>query len=122
MKENILIKRHSSMKHHPLVNCHGGKGSINWTEILDREDSKSEKIRFIHDNIIPPRSSVGVHQHNNDEEYYYILSGKGIMTLNDEEFEVEEGDLTGVYPGGSHGLENKSDNDLRVLVICINQS
>jgi len=44
------------------------------------------------------------------------------MTLNDKKFEVEEGNLTDVFPGGSHGLENKSDNDLRVLVICIDQS
>ena len=57
-----------------------------------------------------------------DEEYYYILSGKGVMTLDDEQFEVEEGDLTIVYPGGSHGLENNSNDILRVVVISINSS
>ena len=119
MRENTLIKRHGSMKHRPLVNCHGGKGSLDWTEILVDGDSKSGKIRFIHDDILPPGTSVGVHQHDSEEEYYYVLSGKGITTLDGEEFEVKEGDLTGVFPGGSHGLENRSDNDLRVLVICV---
>ena len=107
------------MKHQPLLHCHGGKGSIDWTEILVGKDSKSGKIRFIHDDILPPGTSVGIHQHDSGEEYYYILSGHGVMTLNDDEFEVQKGDITGVFPGGRHGLENRSDKELRVLVICI---
>ena len=39
------------------------------------------------------------------------------MTLDGERFEVEAGDITAVYPGGTHGLENNSDEDLRILVV-----
>jgi ABC-type amino acid transport substrate-binding protein len=29
------------------------------------------------------------------------------------------GDITAVLPGGSHGLENRSDGDIRVIVISV---
>jgi mannose-6-phosphate isomerase-like protein (cupin superfamily) len=90
MRENIILKRYSSMKHRPFVNCHCGKGSINWIKILDRDDSKSGKIRFIHNDILPSGTSVGVHKHDSDEEYYYVLSSKGVMTLDGEKFEEFE--------------------------------
>ena len=53
------------------------------------------------------------------EEYYYILSGRGVMTLDGELFEVKTGDITAVYPGGEHALGNSSDEDLHVVVISI---
>ena len=110
------------MKRNLLPNCHGGKGNIDWTEVLVGNDSKSGKIRFIHDDILPPGTSVGVHKHESDEEYYYVLSGKGVMTLDGEQYEVRAGDVTAVFPNGTHGLENRSADDLRVLVISTSQS
>ncbi len=55
-----------------------------------------------------------------DEEYYYIVSGQGVMTLDDEEFEVRAGDITAVFPGGRHALRNTGTTDLRFIVICAN--
>jgi mannose-6-phosphate isomerase-like protein (cupin superfamily) len=60
-----------------------------------------------------------VHPHRDDEEYYYVVSGRGVMTLDGVEHEVAAGDISAVYPGGSHGLENRSDTDLRVVVISV---
>ena len=39
------------------------------------------------------------------------------MTLNGERSTIEAGDITAIYPGGSHALVNDGDEDLRVLVI-----
>ena len=36
-------------------------------------------------------SGTLLHKHNNSEELYHIKSGKGLMTLGDERFEVTEG-------------------------------
>ena len=119
MRENILIKTNHNMKQSFLPNCQGGKGYIDWTEILVNKDLKSKKIKFIHDDILPPETSIGVNRHDKDEEYYYFISGKGIMTSDDEKYEFHVRDITAVFPGGSHGLENKFHDDLRILVICI---
>ena len=54
-----------------------------------------------------------------DEEYYYIVSGNGTMTLDDERCEVAVGDIAAVFPGGAHALENTGDADLRIIVISV---
>lgn len=114
-----LVKKHPQMPHEPLEQCHGGNGALDWTEVLGTEDLKGRKVRFIHDDILAPGVSVGLHEHTDDEEYYYILSGHGIMELNGERMEVTAGDITAVFPGGKHSLENTGREDLRMLVISV---
>jgi len=75
-------------------------------------------LKFVHDDVLAPGVSIGLHTHIDDEEYYYILEGRGVMTLDGERFEVQAGDITAVYPGGEHWLENTSDADLRMIVVC----
>lgn len=104
------------MRREPLPQCHDGQGVLDWTVVLE---GHSKHVSFIHDDVLPPGSSIGVHRHENDEEVYVILSGKGVMTLDGEEHEVGSGDVTVVFPGGSHGLENRSTEDLRILVFAV---
>lgn len=113
------IRKRTDMSHAPLKNCHEGTGILDWTEVTQGSDSPSGALRFIHDDILPPGVSIGVHPHTGDEEYYYIVSGSGVMTLDGAEYAVEAGDISAVYPGGSHGLENRSNADLRVIVISV---
>ncbi len=105
------------MQRKPLPNCHGGKGTVDWTEVLNEADLPGRTLKFIHDDILPPGASVGAHHHD-DEEYYYILSGEGEMALNGQTHKVTAGDITAVFPGGSHALINTGASDLRFIVIC----
>ena len=61
-------------------------------------------------------SSV-LHFHHQDEEWIYILSGKGTARIGDEEHEVSPGDFMG-FPAGSapHNLYNPHAEDLVYLV------
>ncbi|MFC1714642.1 cupin domain-containing protein [Candidatus Poribacteria bacterium] len=117
MQKTTLIKRRKDMIRQPLPECHGGRGALDWISVLDGADTRGKHINFIHDDILPPGASIGIHTHEHDEEYYYIVSGGGTMTLDGEQFEVSSGDITAVYPGGSHGLENDTNEDLRIIVI-----
>jgi gentisate 1,2-dioxygenase len=114
-----LIKRKPEMERRPLEQCHGGVGAVDWTNVLSGDDLPGRHLRFFHDDVLPPGASVGVHDHEDDEECYYILSGSGVMTLDGERTEVGAGDIAVVFPGGSHGLENTSDGDLRFLVVSV---
>ena len=107
------------MTRQPLPNCHGGVGALDWTVVLNEQELAGRGLKFIHDDILPPGASVGEHRHDADEEYYYILSGRGQMLLDGRTFEVGPGDITAVYPGGSHGLINTGSEDLRIVVICV---
>jgi uncharacterized cupin superfamily protein len=117
MNKTTFLKKRNEMLCQPLENCHDGKGALDWVEVLDHNDLKERGLNFVHDDILPPGVSIGNHKHTRDEEYYYIVSGKGIMTLDDQRIEVSGGDMTAVYPGGMHGLENTGSEDLRIIVI-----
>ena len=117
--QTTFLRKKSDMPAKDLDRCHDGRGAIHWIGVLDGEAPGGERLRFIHDDVLPPGTSIGVHRHTNDQEYYYIVSGRGIMTLDGREYEVAAGNVTAVLPGGSHGLENRSDTDIRVIVISV---
>jgi uncharacterized cupin superfamily protein len=117
--QTTLIKKKNAMPCRDLDRCHDGKGAIHWREVLDSQDPGGGRIQFVHDDVLPPGTSIGIHRHNGEQEYHYIVSGCGVMTLDGNEYEVSDGDITAVFPGGAHGLENRSDRDLRILVICV---
>ncbi len=118
MSETTMIRKGVDMHRRPLDACHGGKGALDFLEVFGRPDP-ARRLRFLHDNVMAPGVSIGVHAHSKDEEYYYILSGSGTMTLDGQRIKVQAGDVTGVYPGGSHGLENDSDQNMRLIVFSV---
>ncbi|KGJ88581.1 cupin domain-containing protein [Colwellia psychrerythraea] len=66
---------------------------------------------------MPPNSSMGLHEHGEDEEMYIILNGEGLMTIGGENKRVRKGDMILNKPHGTHGLLNDSDQELELLII-----
>jgi uncharacterized cupin superfamily protein len=61
-------------------------------------------------------SSV-LHMHHQDEEWVYILSGRGIANIGDEQHAVGPGDFMGFAAGSlPHNLHNPNEEDLVYLV------
>ena len=112
-----LIKRQSTMYHGPLPNCHGGNGALDYTVVLDGKDLPGRRLNFLHDDFLEPGVTIGEDTHEDDEEYYYIVAGHGTMILDGERIGVGPGDVTAVFPGGSHSLENTSDETMHIIVI-----
>ena len=97
-----------------LANCHDGIGEI---KIADLFDSFSTSMQFFHYTVLPAGTSIGLHKHENDEEFYVILEGTGEMELDGTLHIVKAGDIIKNRPFGSHSLKNTSDsNELRILV------
>jgi quercetin dioxygenase-like cupin family protein len=63
-----------------------------------------------------PGASIGLHT-NDKDEVYYILSGRGELTLEGEVSEVGPGDAILTRNGHSHGLRTLGDEDLVILVV-----
>jgi len=62
-----------------------------------------------------PGSGVGYHEQHEDE-VYYVLSGHGVMTLDDKPVEIGPGTAVLTRPGSSHGLKQTGSDDLVVLI------
>ena len=59
---------------------------------------------------------VPEHVHDQVEEVFYIVRGKGTAIINGEERPVKAGDILVVAPGTTHGLRNTGDDVLEHIV------
>lgn len=67
--------------------------------------------------IEPGKESTQFHFHHQEEEFIYILSGRGIAEIGDKQIEVEPGDFMGfTAPSLPHCLKNPFEVDLVYLM------
>jgi mannose-6-phosphate isomerase-like protein (cupin superfamily) len=64
---------------------------------------------------LKPGSGIGYHLQK-DDEIYYVLSGRGEMTIDGKTFEVKAGDAVLTRPGASHGLKQVGAEDLVIMI------
>jgi len=64
---------------------------------------------------LKPGSGIGYHEQTEDE-IYYVLSGRGIMTIDGKPIEVGPGTAVLTRPGSSHGLKQVGTEDLVIMI------
>lgn len=65
----------------------------------------------------PGRESNEYHTHRFEEEFYYVLEGRGVLLVDGEEHEVGPGSFMGFpAPSVPHLMTNPFDEDLIYLV------
>jgi mannose-6-phosphate isomerase-like protein (cupin superfamily) len=78
--------------------------------------AKAPKMPFVfRKRAMKPGSGIGYHEQKEDE-VYYVLSGKGVMTLDDKPVDVGPGTAILTRPGSSHGLKQVGSEDLVLLI------
>jgi mannose-6-phosphate isomerase-like protein (cupin superfamily) len=82
--------------------------------LIDPGDSPSKNLKMGHTIIYPTGKTTG-HAHEDMEEVYYILSGKGKMVVGDDEFPVRGGDAFYVPFGEYHVTYNTGNQPLAIL-------
>lgn len=95
-----------------------GKGAITVTHIL-RQKQLTGICRFFGKMHINPGCSVGLHRHDDEEEIYYILKGKGMIEDNGIRQEVKGGDVIVTGGGASHSIENTTNELLEVMGVIL---
>ena len=96
----------------------GGEGHVLIKRLLD-EKQLNGKFRMYAEVTLEPGCSLGSHEHHNESETYYILSGKGIYSDNGTLRMVKAGDVTFTPDGMGHGLKNSGDEDLVFMALII---
>jgi mannose-6-phosphate isomerase-like protein (cupin superfamily) len=78
--------------------------------------AKTPKLALVfRKRALKPGSGIGYHLQNEDE-IYYVLSGRGTMTVDDKSFEVGPGTAVLTRPGSSHGLKQIGSEDLVIMI------
>ena len=67
--------------------------------------------------VIDPYSKNKPHMLKTSTEVFYILSGKGILHVDDEEYPIGKGTAVEIPAGCVQYMENKSGRDLEFLCI-----
>ena len=78
------------------------------------KDAPNLKLVF-RKRALKPGSAIGYHEQKEDE-IYYVLSGRGEMTIDGKTFGVGAGDAILTRPGSSHGLKQTGAEDLVIMI------
>jgi len=111
MKGGYIVQRDADVaKQEP--GTHNGGGQTVGYSFFD----KTPKMHFVfRKRALKPGSGIGYHEQHEDE-VYYVLSGRGVMTLDDKPVEIGPGTAVLTRPGSSHGLRQTGKEDLVILI------
>ncbi len=113
-----MIRKACEMETEIKEQMRGGKGSIEITHMF-KKDELTGKARLVAKITIKPGFSIGLHEHVNEEEIYYIIKGKGLVDDNGEKREVNPGDAVLTGGGAVHSIENIGSEVLEMVAVIL---
>ena len=100
--------------------------ATNIIDYRDRTGSKAEKFYktalfqgdylMIGLNCLEPGQVQQVHQHADQDKFYYVIDGAGMFTLGDRVTEAGPGQVIWAEAGLPHGVANRGAGRLTLLV------
>ena len=96
----------------------GGEGKLAIHHLAEKEQIAPHS-RLVCKMEMEPGNSMGYHIHEDEGEFFYILSGVAKITENDEEFLLYPGDTLFTPSGSSHGIEAAGDETLEYLAVIL---
>lgn len=106
----IIVNRHHSAVIHTL---HGSE----IRPLMDRTTSAITQCSLAEE-ILLPGQEVTPHRHQTIEEIYYIVEGRGVMTVGDEQKEVSAGDAIFIPRLHRHTLKNTGTEPIKLILVC----
>ena len=116
-KEADMVINRSDMKVEDKERMRDGEGSVHLTYLLDASTQKN--ARLFAEITLNPGCSIGNHRHDSETEYYFILSGTGLVNDNGREVQVKQGDSIITGDGASHNIKNTGSVPLVFHAIII---
>jgi len=80
-----------------------------WGGFLILLDSETHKVKQL---VVKPGQRLSYQMHQKRKEHWFIVSGRGLVTLNDEDAPVGAGDSVDVGLEMKHRIQNIGDEPL----------
>ncbi len=113
-----MIRKQSSMEREVRSEMRGGRGEVT-IEHLFKADELSGQSRLVGRIVLNPGCSIGLHEHDNEEEIYYLLKGRAQIVDSGVTETLEPGDAVLTGGGASHSIENVGDQPLELLALIL---
>lgn len=87
---------------------HGGKGKINMKFALSRYKNIGIKStwEFFGYAVFPVGTTAGLHKHEGNDEWFYVLEGKAEIVINKKKYPIKKGDVILTLDGSYHDIIN----------------
>jgi len=103
-----------------MERAHGGAGHIAKEPLLNGEEL-GQYCNLFARIIIPPFCELGHHEHHDETETYFIVSGTGMYDDNGKAVPVEAGDVVFCKNGDGHGIKNTGSEDLVFVALILKE-
>ena len=111
-----MLKHAADMPVENREHMRGGEGTVRLTAAFEKEEYSSP-LRLFSRITLPAGASIGYHVHENEEEFFYFLSGEGEMDDNGTRVPVCAGDATVTRSGQGHALFNTGKEPLELVAV-----
>lgn len=99
------------------------KNSAHYKEHVGRREDKFYKTTLFQAehlmvglNCLEPGQVQKVHDHADQDKFYYVIEGEGRFTVGDDVTEAGPGHIVWAAAGVPHGVENRSETQLVILM------
>jgi mannose-6-phosphate isomerase-like protein (cupin superfamily) len=83
--------------------------------VLDRSETQHSEVFIV---VLEPNEAPPLHKHDNTEQIFYILEGKGILTIKGEStISVNVGDIIRIPKGYFHSIIAINNTTLKYLAV-----
>jgi mannose-6-phosphate isomerase-like protein (cupin superfamily) len=113
-----MVKPATVMEREVRERMRGGTGSVEILHVF-RQDELGGAARLFARLRLPPGASIGHHVHDAEEEVFYILSGRGLVTEDGVATGVGPGDAVLTGGGAGHALENRGSEPLELMAVIL---
>lgn len=113
-----MIRKPSEMKTETREQMRAGKGKVAIQHLLNKDDFTAS-VRLCAKLTLHPGASIGPHKHDQEDEVYIIIKGRGILDDGQTRTNVTEGDAVLTGNGQSHSIENDGKEDLEIVAVIV---
>jgi mannose-6-phosphate isomerase-like protein (cupin superfamily) len=113
-----MVKPGTAMEREVRERMRGGAGSVEILHVFRKEELGGAARLFARLSL-PPGASIGHHVHDAEEEIFYVLSGRGVVTEDGVATGVGPGDAVLTGGGAGHALENTGSGPLELMAVIL---
>jgi mannose-6-phosphate isomerase-like protein (cupin superfamily) len=110
LEQRIAHADPAKYRHMPAV--HNGPGALEYMPLFDAQ-SLDTNLFFMHRGILPPKSGIGAHFHNQCEEMFVILDGEAQFTIDGRTSVLKGPTGAPSRLGHSHAIYNATDKPIQ---------
>lgn len=113
-----MVKQAGDMPDEFRPHMRDGDGTVQLTAVFSPDEYHSN-TRLISRITLPVGASIGYHVHEQEEEFFYVLSGEALFNDNGRTVRLRAGDATVTRGGEGHAVQNDGAVPFEMLAVIV---